>query len=199
MKTRNIVTIVLAVGLMLGLFYLASNMINQGNTENEDLVENKNEVNNNENIDKDNQNTSNDNDKEKFIVPNFTLKDLEGNNVSLKDYRGKTVFLNFWAMSCPYCLIEMPDLNKLYLENKDKDFIVLAVNVGEPSKDVKAFIDDKGYKFPVLLDTTAEVAIEYRVTGIPTSFIIDKEGALKKVIRGAISYKEMKELLRAVK
>ncbi len=133
-------------------------------------------------------------------APNFTLEDLEGNKVSLKDYEGKkVVYLNFWASWCPPCRQEMPDLNKLYEENKDDEFIVLAVNVGESEKTVKKFIEENGYTFPVLLDITQEVGITYNTFSIPTSIMIDKEGKIRTYRPGFMTYEQMKEMLDSVK
>ncbi len=133
-------------------------------------------------------------------APNFTLEDLEGNKVSLKDYEGKkVVYLNFWASWCPPCRQEMPDLNKLYEENKDDEFIVLAVNVGESEKTVKKFIEENGYTFPVLLDKTQEVGITYNTSSIPTSIIIDKEGKIRAYRPGFMTYEQMKDMVDSVK
>lgn len=133
-------------------------------------------------------------------APDFTLEDLEGNKVSLKDYEGeKIVLLNFWASWCPPCRAEMPDLDKLYKENKDDDFIVLAVNVGETEKTAKIFIEENGYSFPVLLDKTQEVGITYNTFSIPTSVMVDKEGKIRAYRPGLMTYKEMKEMLDNVR
>ena len=70
-------------------------------------------------------------DSEKIAALNFKLKDLNGVEVSLSDFKGKKVFLNFWASWCPPCKAEMPDLEKLYQETKDSDLVILAVNIGE--------------------------------------------------------------------
>ncbi|WP_352420316.1 TlpA disulfide reductase family protein [Proteiniborus sp.] len=133
-------------------------------------------------------------------APDFILEDLEGNKVSLKNYEGeKTVLLNFWASWCPPCREEMPDLNKLYEENKDDDFIVLAVNVGESESAVKNFIEENGYTFPVLLDETQEVGVTYNTFSIPTSVMIDKEGIIRAYRPGLMTYEHMIEMLDNVR
>lgn len=111
----------------------------------------------------------------------FTLSDLEGNSVTLSSFKGKVVFLNFWATWCPPCCSEMPSMQKLHDKMKDKDFAMLAVDVGERKAGVAAFVDKNNYKFTVLLDSEHKVSSDYKVAGIPTTLIIDKEG--KVVLR----------------
>lgn len=133
-------------------------------------------------------------------APDFTLKDLDGNTVSLKDFKGKkAVLLNFWASWCPPCREEMPDLDKLYQENKSDDFTVLAVNVGESEKVVKEFIEEKGYSFPVLLDKTQKIGIAYNTFSIPTSVLVDKEGIIRVYRPGLMTYKQMLETLDSIR
>lgn len=133
-------------------------------------------------------------------APDFTLEDLDGNKVSLKDFKGeKIVYLNFWATWCPPCRMEMPDLNRLYEEYKDEDFVVLAVNLGESEKIVREFIEENQYTFPVLLDESQKVGINYNTFAIPTSVIIDKEGVVRVYVPGLLTYEEMKEALESAR
>ena len=125
----------------------------------------------------------------------FELEDLNGNKVSLSDYKGKKVYLNFWATWCPPCKAEMPDMEKLYQETKDTGLIMLAVNVGEDKKTVQDFITSSGYNFPVLLDVAGEVSQLYQVTKIPTSYFIDTEGYLDDGATGSVSLEAMKEFV----
>lgn len=133
------------------------------------------------------------------LAPDFTLEDLDGNRVSLKDFHGeKVVFLNFWASWCPPCRIEMPDLDKLYQENKENDFIVLAINIGESEKIVKEFIEENGYSIPVLLDKTQKVGIAYNAFSIPTSVLVDKEGKIRAYKPGFMTYNQMVEMVESI-
>ena len=125
------------------------------------------------------------------IAPDFTLQNLDGDKVSLSDYKGKKVFLNFWATWCPPCKAEMPDMQEVYEETKNNDIVILAVNIGDSQKDVKQFIDERGFEFPVLLDLDQQVAKVYDITAIPTSYFIDKNGAIINSIRGAMSKNDM--------
>lgn len=125
----------------------------------------------------------------------FTLVDLEGNKVSLSDFKGKKVFLNFWATWCPPCKSEMPEIEKVYQETKDSDLVILAVEIGEPLDTVKTFIDDNNYNFKVLLDSDQAVATNYGISAIPTSFFIDEQGNIVSKKIGAMTYDEMKEYI----
>jgi thiol-disulfide isomerase/thioredoxin len=80
-------------------------------------------------------------------APNFTLQDLKGNTVSLSDFHGKNIYLNFWASWCGPCKMEMPDLEKIYQKYKDKDLVVLAVNIAENKETVEAFIKANNFSF----------------------------------------------------
>lgn len=132
------------------------------------------------------------NTEAKNTLPDFTLTDLEGNTVSLKDFRGKNVYLNFWASWCPPCKAEMPDIEKLYQETKGTDLIILAVNIGEDKETVVNFMSQYKYNFKVLLDADSSVAQMYGVSSIPESIFIDKEGNLVNSQIGALTYEQMK-------
>ncbi|WP_427337747.1 TlpA disulfide reductase family protein [Caloranaerobacter sp. DY30410] len=133
------------------------------------------------------------------IAPEFTLETLEGKMVSLEDYRGKIVLINFWATWCPYCVKEMPDLNRLYLENKDDNFVVLGIDVAENKSKVENFVKEGGYEFPILLDKTGKVAQNYLVSGLPMSVMIDEKGRIRALHLGMMTYPQMKEMLDSVR
>ena len=105
----------------------------------------------------------------------FTLENLEGSPVSLSDFQGKVVFLNFWATWCPPCRAEMPDMEKLWQKFKEEDFIILAVDLRERKEKVSSFMEENGYTFPVLLDPRGKVASTYGIRAIPTTFLLDPE------------------------
>ena len=130
-------------------------------------------------------------------VDNFTLKDLNGESVSLNDYRGKIVVINFWATWCKYCDIEMPDLQNLHTDNDD--VVVLAVDVKEPKSTVKEYIDNGGYTFPVLLDEDGDLAKLYYVSAYPTSFFINEEGLLVGSVPGMMTGERMDEIIEYVR
>jgi thiol-disulfide isomerase/thioredoxin len=108
--------------------------------------------------------------------PKVSLKTLDGKSVSLSDYKGKVVFLNFWTTWCGYCKHEMPSMEKLYKKFKEKGFIVVAVDVRESAEKVKAFWDRYELTFPAVLDPTGMAAMAFGLRGYPGSFFIDRNG-----------------------
>jgi peroxiredoxin len=118
-------------------------------------------------------------------APNFTFPGLDGKKISLADYKGKVVLLNIWATWCAPCVAEMPSMEKLYQELKNKDFELIAVSVDESGAEaVKPFMEKHKLGFPVLLDTKGDIKNLYQTTGIPESFIIDKDGIIIEKIIG---------------
>lgn len=118
-------------------------------------------------------------------APDFTLNDINGEKVNLSEFRGKVVLLNFWATWCGPCRAEMPSLNNLYNEFKDKGLVVLAVSVDTSEKPVRSFIKDLKLSFPVLMDKNKAVSFdEYGVFGLPTTFLINKNGMITEKIMG---------------
>lgn len=125
------------------------------------------------------------------IAPDFELTTLDGDTVKLSDYKGKRVMLNFWATWCPPCRVEMPDMQKFH---EDKDIVILAVNLSETESNtekVQAFIDERDLTFPVLLDEETEVADQYQIQPIPSSFLIDSDGRIHNKAFGALNYDMM--------
>lgn len=115
-----------------------------------------------------------------FLAPDFALRDLNGRRVKLSDFRGKqAVFLNFWASWCPSCQEEMPTMEKLYQQFRGRGLEIIAVSVDKDRADVAKFVKTHAVKFPVLLDPDFTVAQEYRVTGIPTHYFIDRKGIIR--------------------
>ncbi len=112
------------------------------------------------------------------------LKDLNGQPVSLSDFRGKIVFLNFWTTWCFDCRIEMPHMEKLHQQFKNKEFAMVAVNLQEPVAQVKQFFKDYTLTFTALLDSDGEVGAHFRITAIPTTFILNKQGIIIGKITG---------------
>lgn len=131
-------------------------------------------------------------------APSFTIQTIDGKEVSLEQFRGKKILLNFWATWCPPCKKEMPEMQKFYEEYESKDYLVLAVNVTvaeKTSKAVSSFVDDYGLTFPVLMDEKGEVAHQFEILSYPTSYFIDSDGIIRKKIVGGLSkemlYREM--------
>jgi peroxiredoxin len=121
-----------------------------------------------------------------LTAQDFELRTLKGDYVRLSDYRGKAVFLNIWATWCPPCREEMPSMESLYRRLKGRDFEMLTVSIDqEGGKVVRPFVAKNGLTFPVLLDPEKKTYRLYGVTGVPESFIIDKNGVIVKKIIGA--------------
>jgi peroxiredoxin len=123
-------------------------------------------------------------------APEFALKNLDGQTISLKDLQGKAVLLNFWATWCGPCRGEMPFLEEIYQEWSDEKLVLLAVNIGESSSQASAFLESNNLSLPVLLDTRQTVAEQYNITAIPTTFFIDKDGIIQDKVVGSFQNRE---------
>lgn len=116
----------------------------------------------------------------------FRLVDLEGQQQSLGQYRGKVVLVNFWATWCKPCTTEMPAMQTAYDRLRDKGFVVLAVNELEDEPKVREHIKQYGHTFPVLLDRDNKVANQFGVFGLPVSVFIDETGVVREYIKGGL-------------
>ena len=116
----------------------------------------------------------------------FSLTDLQGKAHSLEQYKGKVVLLNFWATWCKPCTSEMPAMQTVYDQLRDKDFVVLAVNELEDEAKVREHIHQYKHTFPVLLDHENRVANQYGVFGLPVSVFIDQQGVVQEYIKGGL-------------
>ncbi|MGH7774913.1 MAG: peroxiredoxin family protein [Candidatus Binatia bacterium] len=114
--------------------------------------------------------------KDSSPTPDFTLANPSGKKLSLKDFRGKLVFLNFWASWCAPCREEMPAMERLHQEFKNKDFVVLAVNMKDKRKDALAFIRELKLTYPVVFDLDGQVGLLYGAWGLPTTYLIGPKG-----------------------
>ena len=122
-------------------------------------------------------------------APGFAFPGLDGKMVRLSDHLGKVVLVNIWATWCPPCVDEMPSMEKLYQEFKDRDFEILAVSIDADGTGVVApFMLKYKLTFPALIDSEGSIRESYRVTGVPESFIIDQQGILVKKIIGAADW-----------
>jgi len=122
-------------------------------------------------------------------APDFQLQNLDGQSISLNNLKGKPVLLNFWASWCGPCVSEMPYLQEINDEWSAKGLILLAVNIGDDSSTAEEFLQNHNLSLPVLLDTEMVVARRYNITGIPTTFFIDKDGVIQEKIIGAFPNK----------
>ena len=169
---------------------------NSGDKEND---ETNNSVSNNGSSEESNKAESN-----KTPAIDFELKDQYGKTHKLSDYKGKVVFLNFWATWCPPCKMEMPDIQKIYekYEKQGEKTEVVVLSVVAPNtqdeKDVegiKAFLEENGYKYPVLMDDGGYTFGAYRISSLPTTFMIDKEGNVFGYVQGGLTQEAMESII----
>lgn len=139
-----------------------------------------------------------------FPAPDFTLTDQYGVTHTLSDYKGKVVFLNFWATWCPPCRAEMPDIQKLYeetAEDPDAELVILGVafpNLGdETSEDgIRMFLEENGYTYPTVMDKDASLLAPYYITAYPTTYMIDRDGNIFGYVPGSMTKDIMEDIIR---
>jgi thiol-disulfide isomerase/thioredoxin len=116
--------------------------------------------------------------KEAMPADDFSLRALKGADVKLSDYRGKVVFLNFWATWCPPCRSEMPSMERLSQKLKAAGLEILAVDLQEPKDTVQKFVGENEITFTVLIDSTGSVGGAWGAQSIPTTYLIDRKGGI---------------------
>jgi peroxiredoxin/outer membrane lipoprotein-sorting protein len=131
------------------------------------------------------------------LAPEFTLRNINGEAVRLRDLRGKIVVLDFWATWCSPCRLSMPMLELLSRQFKDKGIVVLSIDDEDP-KEQSAFLTKFGYTFPSLVDPAGKVKTLYNVEGIPTTILVDREGKIKTYDVGTATYESLSESLQAL-
>lgn len=141
-------------------------------------------------------------------APDFTLVDQYGNEHTLSDYKGKTVFLNFWATWCGPCKQEMPDIQQLYLDHGENTGDVIILGVAAPKSDdnpfnqetldaegIADFLEEGGYTYPVVMDTTGQLLMNYGISAYPTTFMIDSDGNLFGYLQGTMTREIMDSII----
>ena len=131
------------------------------------------------------------------LAPQFELRNVDGQVVRLSDFRGKVVWINFWATWCGPCRRELPDIARLAAEFGDDDLVVLAVNQEQSATVARDFWEELGLDLPILLDSGREVSDQYRLRGLPDNFFIDREGVLQSFQLGFLVEEQMRESLAA--
>lgn len=134
------------------------------------------------------------------LAPDFQLQTMNGETVKLSDFKGKKVILNFWATWCPPCRAEMPHLEKFY-EDHQENVVVLAVNLTKTEKkpnEVKAFVEEFGLTFPTVMDIKGEVSDMYQIFAYPTSYMVDSQGIIQEIFKGAINYEVMEKSISRI-
>ena len=122
-----------------------------------------------------------------YPAPQLDLTDLQGNPVSLADYRGQVLLVNNWATWCPPCKAEMPTLQAYYDDYADMGFTIIAIDAGDSLSDVVEFVKEYGLTFPVWPDPAQKATVAFRNPGLPSSYVIDRQGVVRLAWTGAIS------------
>lgn len=131
-------------------------------------------------------------------APDFELVDLDGTVHRLSDYKGEGVFLNFWGTWCPPCKKEMPYIEDQHKAFSDRGVHVLSVNNAESNLKVDTFRQQYGLSFPIMIDKTKDVKELYNVVPLPTTFLIDEEGKIVKIIKNEMTEEEIISLMESV-
>ena len=134
-----------------------------------------------------------------YAAPDFSLETLDGGTVSLADYRGKILFLNFWQTTCVPCITEMPEFMNFMAEQNPDEVALLAINFDETPEDIRRFYaqyDIVG--IPTALDRDSSVSQRYGVSGIPVTYIIDEYGNIRSLNIGGLTHEDMQQHLRQV-
>lgn len=126
-------------------------------------------------------------------APDFLLRQLNGEPLRLSDLQGQPLIVNFWASWCTTCRIETPDLIEIYETYRGEGLLLLGVNLRENEGAIAAFVDDFGISYPVLIDRDGDVAGAWRIggpnQGVPSTYFIDREGVVRKVVFGTVTKK----------
>lgn len=123
-----------------------------------------------------------------FAAPELTLNDLQGEKVSISDYRDLVLLINNWAIWCPPCKEEMPILARYFTEHRDQGFMLIGIEAGDPIEEVTGFVDDYHLTFPILLDPNNKSLIAFHNDSLPSSYVVDKTGTVILAWTGPINY-----------
>lgn len=217
-KYKNIVKYTVKIGaflmIVMGLFVFSGKLSYTANSTNassnsnvtystgKDATNSNTEENNKAETKNEGSSSNANNDKTPAI--DFELKDQYGKTHKLSDYKGKVVFLNFWATWCPPCKMEMPDIQKIYEKYKkqgeESEVVILSVAAPntQDEKDIdgiKAFLEENGYTYPVLMDDGGYTFGAYRISSLPTTFMIDKEGNVFGYVQGGLTQEAMESII----
>lgn len=132
-------------------------------------------------------------------APDFVLKDTRGKTWRLSELRGKVVFVNFWATWCPPCRAEMPSMQELSQSLPPESFQMLAILSNDQAEIAEKFAGGIGFAAPILLDPENRAATAYGITGVPETYIVDKQGILREAVIGPLHWNspEARQMLAA--
>ena len=128
-----------------------------------------------------------------YPVPEFEVSDLDGNPISLADLQGKVVLVNNWATWCPPCRAEMPELEAYYQAHKGDGFVLVGINSGDKQSQVVEFIREYEISFPMWLDPTGLALHAFKNNALPSSYLVDESGTVRRVWTGAVSLETLEQ------
>ena len=132
-------------------------------------------------------------------APDFVLTMTDGTKQTLSDFKGKPVWINFWASWCPPCRAENPDIQDVYNEHHESDGLVfLAPALGEAADSVTSYMQRADLHYPVGVDSDTQIAANYRVLGIPTHIFVDRDGIIRDMRIGGMSKKTMEKMIAEI-
>ena len=132
-------------------------------------------------------------------APDFVLVDMDGTERRLSDYKGQGVFLNFWGTWCKPCAKEMPAMDRQFGEFTDQGVQTLAINIGESDLKVNSFSNRYGLTFPIAIDRNKSVMESYNIDPLPTTFLINPEGKIEKIIKGEMTEEDIANFMDEIK
>ena len=185
-KILTVVAVVVAVALFAGAYFLYDYLSDRVDVEDPTLTETG-------------ETTGEIEEDNKFAAPDFNITDADGNTVSLSDFKGKPVVLNFWASWCDPCKSEMPHFEAAYKADTDVEFMMVNVTSGDTKRNAEKLIADKGYTFPVYYDVDGTVSKTYAASPLPTTYFIDSEGYFVTYAVGALSAERLDAYLDLLK
>ncbi len=131
-------------------------------------------------------------------APDFEVPLLSGGTFRLSEHRGQVVWINLWATWCPPCRVEMPDIEAVWRDETRGDLVVIAVDYAENQSTVTEFVDRLDLTFPIGMDPTGRVALQYRLAGFPSHFMVDRDGVVRVIRVGLMSEATMRQELARV-
>ncbi|VAX16121.1 hypothetical protein MNBD_NITROSPINAE02-93 [hydrothermal vent metagenome] len=137
-------------------------------------------------------------EKEPKLAPPFDAPGLDGDKITLDSLKGKAIILNFWATWCIPCKMEMPLLEQVYNDNKDKGLVIIGANYRQPAPIIKRFISKNPISFPILLDEDGKISKKYGVFALPATFFINREGHYLGSHTGLLTEENLEEWLTKI-
>lgn len=209
-KIAGVLLIIMGILTITGLTEKWGTAFSNGTAQNQSTDSLENGQGNEQETKQQNQTSSQNKDqKNTSLAPDFTVVDQNGKTHTLSDYKGKVVFLNFWATWCPPCKQELPHIEEIYQEYGKNEKEVIVLGITNPTskqypysqdqktkEEIKQFVEESGLTYPTLFDETGEIFAQYGIQAFPTTFMINKEGEIYGYITGALTKDNMKGIIQ---